>query len=106
MRGTVKFFDRTKGWGFITSEEGTGTSVRIELAFEICEDTYSKPETVSSPAEYSGLKALVAEDNSINMEITKYLLEDVGITVTPAGNGREALDFFASSAPGTPSTLS
>lgn len=23
MRGTVKFFDRTKGWGFITSEEGT-----------------------------------------------------------------------------------
>lgn len=23
MRGTVKFFDRTKGWGFLTSEEGT-----------------------------------------------------------------------------------
>lgn len=23
MRGTVKFFDKSKGWGFITSEEGT-----------------------------------------------------------------------------------
>lgn len=23
MRGTVKFFDRAKGWGFLTSEEGT-----------------------------------------------------------------------------------
>lgn len=23
MRGTVKFFDRQKGWGFITSDEGT-----------------------------------------------------------------------------------
>lgn len=23
MRGTVKFFDKKKGWGFITSDEGT-----------------------------------------------------------------------------------
>lgn len=23
MRGTVKFFDKQKGWGFITSDEGT-----------------------------------------------------------------------------------
>lgn len=23
MRGTVKFFDKQKGWGFVTSDEGT-----------------------------------------------------------------------------------
>lgn len=97
--------DRMNGAVTVTSEEGKGTKVRIELAFEICEDTYREPETVSGHAEYSGLKVLVAEDNSINMEITKYLLEDVGITVTPAGNGREALDFFTASVPGTYSLI-
>lgn len=97
--------DRMNGTVIVTSEPNKGTNVRIELAFEICEDTHSEPETVSSPAEYSGLKVLVAEDNTINMEITKYLLEDVGITVTPAVNGREALDFFTASVPGTYSLI-
>ena len=43
----------------------------------------------------------MAEDNELNMEIAQYMLEDVGIEVTPAMNGREALDIFAASEPGT-----
>ena len=43
---------------------------------------------------------LVVEDNELNIEIATLLLEDEGILVTQARNGREALEAFAASAPG------
>lgn len=97
--------DRMSGTVAVTSEPDIGTVVRIELAFEICQKACAEPEAASDHTVYSGLKVIVAEDNSINMEITKYLLEDVGITVTPAGNGREAVEYFSASAPGTYSLI-
>ena len=39
-----------------------------------------------------GRKALLAEDNEINQEIAVELLEGIGLTVTIANNGKEAVD--------------
>jgi PAS domain S-box-containing protein len=39
-----------------------------------------------------GLRVLVAEDNDINMEIITELLQQVGVRVQGAGNGRDAVD--------------
>lgn len=50
---------------------------------------------------FAGRRVLLAEDNALNMEIATELLEMVGPEIVPAGNGREALEKFASSAPGT-----
>ena len=54
----------------------------------------------SAPAQVSagdlsslrGARVLMAEDNDFNREVATELLESVGIEVTPARNGQEALD--------------
>ena len=47
----------------------------------------------------SGRTALLVEDNEINMEITRFLLENAGICVVCAENGQQALTLFRQSAP-------
>ena len=51
------------------------------------------------PADISGMRLLVAEDNDLNREIVAYLLEDAGAHADFAVNGQEAVDAFAASAP-------
>lgn len=45
----------------------------------------------------SGLTALLVEDNESNMEIAKFILENAGINVVTAKDGKEAVDIFAKS---------
>lgn len=55
--------------------------------------------------DFSGLRLLLAEDNQINAEIARTLLEMVGFTVDVAGNGVEAIQAFTNSDPGTYSAI-
>ena len=48
---------------------------------------------------YTGL-ILLAEDNELNQEIARVILEDAGFTVEVAGNGRAAVDMLQKSQPG------
>lgn len=48
-----------------------------------------------------GLRILLAEDNELNREIAKTLLEESGLKVDEAENGKAALDVFAASQPET-----
>ena len=43
------------------------------------------------------MSILIAEDNPLNMEIMTEILEEKGILVTPAENGKEALELFTKS---------
>ena len=40
---------------------------------------------------------MLAEDNALNMEIMDFLLSDVGIKVTKAADGQQAVEAFAAS---------
>lgn len=40
----------------------------------------------------TGLRILLVEDNEINLQVARELLEQVGVRITPAHNGLEALD--------------
>ena len=51
--------------------------------------------------DFKGLKVLLAEDNEMNMEIALDILRKAGLDIIPVINGREALDTFEQSAPGT-----
>lgn len=48
---------------------------------------------------FAGARVLLAEDNAMNMEIAKRIMESVGLVVDCAWNGREAVDLFEASQP-------
>ena len=60
------------------------------------EDFVKDPNTIS----LEGLRALVVEDNELNMEIASFMLEDNGIIVDCAKDGLEAIGKFEKSEPG------
>ena len=46
------------------------------------------------------MRVLLVEDNELNMEIARFILENEKMQVISAWNGKEAVDLFAQSAPG------
>ena len=48
----------------------------------------------------NGMRVLVAEDNELNMEIARFMLEKNGLQVECASDGVEAIDKYAGSEPG------
>jgi len=87
----------------IRSELHAGTSIVVELPLEINKNAAEKPET--SPGEerrysFSGARVLLAEDNEINMEIAKALLESGGLRVDTVEDGQKAVEAFGASAEG------
>lgn len=55
--------------------------------------------------DFTGHKVLLAEDNTLNLEIAVELLTMTGLEVDTAGNGLDALKMFESSEPGTYDTI-
>ena len=82
------------------SEEGKGTVFTVELTLKIdktYEDEKKEVQKREEEISISGLNILVAEDNELNLEIETYILEEQGAVVTPAKDGKEAVDIFEAS---------
>ena len=80
-----------------------GTAIVVELPLAINQNAAEKPEASSGEERrysFAGVHVLLAEDNEINMEIAKSLLESSGIRVDTAEDGQKAVDAFAASAAG------
>ena len=52
----------------------------------------SRPGTTNGSASLAGRRVLLVEDNELNRDLAGELLADLGISVTMAVNGREAVD--------------
>ena len=50
--------------------------------------------------DFTGVRVLVTEDNPLNREILQYILEDMGMSVENACDGKEAVDKFTASEKG------
>lgn len=86
----------------ITSEVGVGSSFVITIPFEIAPTPEEMPvKEQPQNADIHGLNLLVAEDNDLNAEIAEILLKDAGADITIVKDGKQALDLFQTSAPGT-----
>lgn len=90
----------------VESELGKGTtvSVRFELERASAEqiECYERGSCLSALADRRDLhgKALLAEDNKLNAEISVRLLESFGLEADVAENGKQALEMFSDSRPG------
>lgn len=87
----------------LTSQKGKGTTVRAELPFRISdrEELALCPESKEKEnVSLEGRRALLVEDNELNMEIAQFMLESNGILTDEASDGEEAAAKFAASAPG------
>ena len=95
-----KLVDERGGTIQVDSARGQGTRFRVVLPMMPSE---AEPEAAlpDAAASIAGRRLLVAEDNELNREIAVYLLQEVGAMVDQAADGKEAVEMFAASAPGT-----
>ena len=89
----------------VESRQDIGTKFTIDLSFDIAlkEEVYGSEDTIESSAIHTikGKRILLVEDNELNAEIAKTVLEDVGALITRAENGQQALELFKEKPVGT-----
>ena len=85
------------------SQQGKGTTFTIVLPFLPDPDSAAPaaPVPVEELPSIAGARVLLAEDNDMNREITRFVLEKQGVQVVEALDGRQAVEAFAQSAPGS-----
>ncbi len=81
----------------IESELGEGSCFTVVLPFKINTEANSEEHKVVLDADIKGLRILLAEDNELNREIARFILEDCGALVEPVSNGLEAVHKFEAS---------
>lgn len=87
MQGTIN----------VESKQGEGTKITIDLCFVPQEKGELINENEQLLEELAGRKVLLVEDNFINVEIAKSMLDEVKISYDVALNGQEAIDKFMAS---------
>ena len=85
----------------VESEKGKGSTFFVTVTLPVVSMTDDAEADVTEEADFTGMRALLAEDNEINREIATAILEDKGFTVDPAADGEEAVAKFRGSAPET-----
>lgn len=87
MHGTIQ----------MESKENVGTTFRIILPLQIDPNPQIIKPIQTKPLNLTNKKALLVENNDINLEIATILLQDLGLDVSIARNGQEAVDQFKES---------
>ena len=93
----VKFMGGAIG---VESRLGEGTTFTVQLEFDLNPAEPPSPEDAQPLTDISGMRVLVAEDNDLNLEIARCMLQDAGVKTAEARNGREAVEKFAASEEG------
>ncbi len=77
----------------LKSKLGVGTEIKIKLKFPITDTDLLNYDTKNkATVDISGKNVLLVEDNEFNREITKYILEELGMSVVEAEDGSVALE--------------
>lgn len=83
----------------LKSNYGEGSTFWFTLPFvvPVKDDLAIAPQFVQAGSEliFNNIRVLLAEDEEVNVIVTKAMLEKFGIDVTVAGDGSKALDLFA-----------
>ncbi len=86
MGGTLK----------VESKVGEGTTYTIMFPFKIDPNPHQEKKSLEH-VKLDEVKALLVEDNDLNLEIAKFYLEQQKVQVFTARNGQEAVEMFEKS---------
>lgn len=89
-----KLLEQMGGKIAVTSQEGKGSNFLITLPLDIAPAPQREAEKVEECYDIQGIRILLAEDNALNAEIAKTLLEDAGAVLTVVADGRQAVESF------------
>lgn len=92
VKGLVELM---KGSISVTSKKGVGSTFEVVIPFKIAPEIVKNVK--DSKVSIKGKKVLLVEDNDLNREIAKTLLEDEGVLVSEAVDGLDALKVFEES---------
>ncbi len=95
-----KIVDRMDGGIEVSSVKGEGSTFVVTIPFEKC-GAPGEEEAEESDPSIEGLHLLLVEDNELNAEIAKTLLEDQGAKVATACDGAVGTRYFTECPAGT-----
>ena len=102
MALTKRYVDLMNGTISVESEKGKGSTFTVELPLELSTPIpRQEAKQPLSEKNLNNLHVLMAEDNDLNAEIASMLLEDKGMQVTRAVDGKEVVEIFKSHPAGT-----
>ena len=81
----------------VQTEKGKGTEFTITVDFPLAEPEEEICSNVEDEISFEGMRALLVEDNMVNMEIAQMLLAQAGFLIETAENGEIALEMTAAS---------
>ncbi|MBR0399140.1 MAG: response regulator [Eubacterium sp.] len=97
---TKSIVDMMGGNITVRTEKGKGTEFIISVGFPLAEPEAEICSAGKNEISFEGMRALLVEDNMINMEIAQMLLAQEGFLIETAENGQMALEMTAASRPG------
>ena len=97
---TKSIVDMMGGEISVQTEKGKGTEFIITVDFPLADQEEDICSNAGDEISFDGKRALLVEDNMINMEIAQMLLEQSGFLIETAENGEIAVEMTKASGPG------
>jgi signal transduction histidine kinase/CheY-like chemotaxis protein len=97
MAITKKYVELMGGKISVSSRPSDGTCIRVEISFEVF-DIEGEIHSDSELHNLKGMRVLLVEDDEENRSIAQKIMEEAGIRVINAADGKSAVDIFEDSA--------
>ena len=101
MAITKKYVEMMGGSIAVESKKGAGSTFTVEIPLELPEQVIPSEQKQHLHRDLTGIHVLMAEDNDLNAELATMILEDAGMIVTRASDGKEVVDLFKNQPRGT-----